>query len=238
MILGAAETGKTIDLAGNRYRSDVDDSAIPPKNRFLAGLVRELHASRILEVGTFHGGAIMAMTHGLLPSITQPEILTIDVESHNEEGFANYPQINRVIRDSLSPLTIDDVRQTFSDHIDLLFIDSGHDYRQAFENIAVYGNLLKPRIIVLDDIALNRSMSRMWERVKYLAPGAVEDISAIAGRTNVGFGLIGPQYPFEWPEMGAARRAAWRGYWAAGRAIVPRLPTSSAQRVRQLLRGQ
>jgi predicted O-methyltransferase YrrM len=233
----AASVGRTIDLSGCRYRSDVA-APTPAHYQFLAGVVRVTKASRILEVGTFHGGTVMAMARGIDPSIDHPQIVTIDVVELNRQGLAGESRVRRIIRDSLSRRTVSEVTEIFDDHIDVLFVDSGHDFRQAFENVAVYGNLLKPRLIVLDDITLNRSMERMWAEVVRLAPGATTDVSEIAGRTKVGFGLIEPDYPFTWPQMHPVRLAAWRAYWGTARFVMPRLSGRRQQQLRALLRGQ
>lgn len=229
--------GSTIDLSDCRYRPGTD-APMPPYYQFLAGLVRASDASQILEIGTFHGGATSAMASAFGASISEPRIVTIDVVELNTAGLAGFPAVRRIIRDSLSPVTVREVAQSFTGHIDILFVDSGHDFRQAFENLAVYGNLLKPRYIVLDDIALNRSMTRMWAKVERLAAGATHDVSEVAGRTNVGFGLIEPSYPFRWPEMHPVRLGAWRAYWGLARLVMPRLPDSFQSRVRSIFRGQ
>lgn len=236
-IDAAVRVGRDIDLSVCRYRSDVD-SPPQPRYHFMAGLVRTLSASRILEIGTFHGGATMAMALGVDPSIETAQVATIDVVRLNDEGFEAFPQVHRVIADSLQPRTVREIGEYFDDHIDLLFVDSGHDYRQAFENVAIYGNLLKPRVILLDDIYLNRSMRRMWERIVELAPDSTCDVSEPAQRTNVGYGLIECRYPFSWPEMHAARLAAWSAYWRLARTVMPRIPTAASDTVRRLVRGQ
>jgi len=236
-IDAAVEVGRDIDLSGCRFRSDVD-APTPPRYHFMAGLVRTMGASRILEVGTFHGGATMALARGVDPLCLSPQVATIDVVRLNDEGFQAFPDVHRVIADSLDPTTVHEIGEYFDDHIDLLFVDSGHDYRQAFENVAIYGNLLKPRVILLDDIYLNRSMRRMWERIVELAPDSTVDVSEPAQRTNVGYGMIECRYPFTWPEMHPARLAAWSAYWRLGRAVMPRIPADARDRVRRLVRGR
>jgi predicted O-methyltransferase YrrM len=232
-----ADAGAEVDLTDVRYRSD-EPSETPPYYRFLAGLVRATAARRVVEIGTFHGGATTAMARGVDPSVSGARVVTVDVVALNPEGLDREPLIVQILGDSLSDATVRNVSMQFDDHIDLLYVDSGHDHRQAFENVAIYGNLLKPRIIVIDDIRLNRSMAAMWDHVRAQHPGDVLDVSEVAGRTNVGFGLVVPHYPFRWPEMDAVRRACWRAYWSAGRAVMPRLPGDLAHRVRALVRGQ
>lgn len=231
------QIGAGIDLAGCRYEHDLDEPP-PSQYSFLAGVVRNLAAKRILEIGTYHGGTIMAMVRALDPTVVDPQIVTIDVVAHNDAGLREYPQVRQILRDSLAPTTVAEVAGRFDDHVDLLFVDSGHDFRQTFENVAIYGNLLKPRLIIVDDIRLNRSMARMWDKVVSLEPGIVRDVSDLVGRSECGFGLIVPQYPFRWPEMHPLRRAAWRAYWAAGRTVMPRLSPDVQARLRRVVRGQ
>ena len=238
-LSAAHEAGQQIDLSACRYRSDVA-APTPPRYRFMAGLVRTTGATRVLEIGTFHGGATMAMASGVDPAVDPQavQIVTVDVVRHNDAGFADFPTIHRVIADSLARSTVDRVVDLFDDHIDLLFVDSGHDYRQAFENVAVYGNRLKPRFVLLDDIRLNRSMARMWSDLADLVRGDAHDVSAIAGRESAGYGLVEVDYPHVWPEMGSIRHAAWSAYWWLGRTVMPRIPSEARNRVRRIMRGQ
>ena len=233
------EVGRGIDLSACRYRSN-HDAPTPPYYHLLAGLVRVTGATRILEIGTFHGGATMSMALGVDPAADRHDvqIATVDVVRRNDPGFADFPHVHRVISDSLARSTGDGVVDHFDQHIDLLFVDSGHDYRQAFENVAVYGNRLKPTYVVLDDIRLTRSMAKMWADLPALVPGDAHDVSAEAGREKAGFGLVEVDYPHVWPEMGSVRHAAWSAYWWLGRTAMPRVPAGARNRVRRIVRGQ
>ena len=57
-----------------------------------------------------------------------------------------------------------------SDPIDLMFVDADHNFLPTITNIGVYASLLRPRMIVVDDIVLNRSMKSMWDLIRVFQP--------------------------------------------------------------------
>ena len=158
---------------------------------FLAGFVRYNSFNRILEIGTHFGGSIRSITKGVqLKDIENGRIATVDIVDKNPDGFNDYPYIKRFIGDSLNDDIIDSIAKYFDKKVDLLYIDSLHEYTHTMKNIEIYGNALSPEYIILDDIRQCESMERLWtDLVKEFKERAF-DASEIAIRPGAGFGVI------------------------------------------------
>jgi predicted O-methyltransferase YrrM len=241
LVRRALEAGRGIDLTGCVYESaprpDGGAPFTPPYYHLLAGLVRSERLTRILEIGTFHGGATLSMAQGVDDDLRDElDVCTVDVVRLNERALAR-PGIRRVLGDALRADIRRQVVGSFDRHIDLLFVDAGHDYRQTWEHIALYANRLKPRFIVVDDIRLNRSMRRLWAALTQVPSANPLDLSELVDRSGPGFGVLVPSYPCHFDEMGGVRRAAWMTYWRVGRVISRLLPPKLSEQVRLALRG-
>ena len=130
---------------------------------FLAGLIRLNDFTRILEIGTHYGGSTLAMSKGLTPEHADTaRIVTVDIARHNEAPLAAVPSITRIQGDSLAARTVEKACGSFAGDIDLLFVDARHEHRDTLENVALYANRLKPKMIVLDDINLTDGMRELW----------------------------------------------------------------------------
>lgn len=224
----AMATGRGLPLDGCVYGPPhwkgtfVDEAA--PYYPFLAGFVRTFGVSRIMELGTHYGGSTLAMHVGLRPELASgARIVTVDVTRLNEEGLRR-PGISRLTGDSLAPDIVAAAMRAFDGHIDVLYVDTVHTYRQTLENVAVYANRLKPRFIILDDIRLNPGMCALWEHLVSLHGDGTFDLSTLVERESAGFGLIACRYPFAWPEAAHAQREALRVAWSVRRAVSARTP--------------
>jgi predicted O-methyltransferase YrrM len=130
---------------------------------FLAGLVAQLQCSRILEIGAHFGGSIFSMARGvehagLLPSA---QIVTVDLEDRNREAFQRKRTVRRIIGDCSDDVTAHNVALSFSEHVDLMFIDHHHDYEHTNHCLELYLPLVSPRLVIIDDIRLNASMAKL-----------------------------------------------------------------------------
>jgi len=191
----AMEAGKKMDLSDCPYGETTGPCTFikRPANYyfFLAGFVRTQKLRSILEIGTNFGGAIMSMFKGLDPTISaKPEFVTVDLITKNEAGFKRFMDIKRVIGDSLSNKTVQKVRSLFSKRIDLLYIDSVHRYFDTKKNIELYGGMLDPKYIILDDIRQCTEMKRLWKELRIRYGSNVYDASEVAIRKGAGFGVI------------------------------------------------
>jgi hypothetical protein len=231
------EAGRSLDLDGCSYGVWHDDFVTSPHDYyyFLAGLVRTRRFAQIVEIGTHYGGAITAMSRGITEhDRCESRLVTVDITNLNQHTLAGVPHLRRIQGDSLQPSVVRRVCRHFAGGpIDLLYVDSRHERRETMENIAIYANRLRPQVIVVDDINLNREMRQLWLDIVALDPGVTSDVSLLVNRRSAGFGVIECREGVRWPELGRARRSAWHAYRRARRTLGPHLPS----RARSLLRS-
>jgi predicted O-methyltransferase YrrM len=190
--------GRKIDLTGCNYGETTGPLTFlkRPTNYyyFLAGLVRSRGMTRILEIGTHFGGAIMSMSRGLSEEgLPKSKLVTVDIERKNQDGFKEYSHIRHITGDSLDKDVVERVAECFEGPIDLIYIDSLHEYGHTKENIDTYGKRLRPQYIVLDDIRQCDSMRKLWSALTREFKERAFDASDITVRKGAGFGVI---YPF------------------------------------------
>ena len=191
----AMAVGRQFDLSDCHYGETTGSvsSVNRPTNYyyFLAGLVSIEGFTQVLEVGTHCGGSILSIAKGINKRLEAfATLTTIDITYKNGEGFRNYPHITRVQGDSLDQGIIEKASQTFSPPIDLLYIDSLHEYDHTRKNIDIYGKTLNPKYIILDDIHQCESMERLWKDLMVEFEEIVLDLTDIVGRKGAGFGII------------------------------------------------
>jgi len=191
----AASEGRKIDLTGCNYGETT--GPLPfikrPTNYyyFLAGFVNSMRMKSILEIGTHFGGAIMSMKRGLRPEDTPGgKLVTVDIVCKNSDGFREYPDIKRITGDSLNADVTERVCEYLNGSVDLIYIDSLHEYRHTQKNIDIYAGRLNPRYIALDDIRQCDSMARLWKDLLAEFKENAFDASSISVRKGAGFGII------------------------------------------------
>jgi len=221
----AMRAGRQIDLTGCSYgmRFLKKEFVEAPVGYyfFLAGLVRTLDLKRVLELGTHWGGAIMSMWRGLRdPNNPENQLVTVDIACKNAEGFTSYPKIKRITGDSFNRSVLEQVVESFYRPIDLLFVDTEHEYRRTYRSVATYANRLAPRFVLLDDIHFNRSMERFWFDLKRSLGDRAFDASRLCNRENAGFGVVLWDPNVHWPE----RYAFLTDYWRARRWMTGQIP--------------
>jgi predicted O-methyltransferase YrrM len=170
-------------------------TAAPDYYRFLSGLCRVVRARRVLEIGTDFGGSILAMRRAI--DGADRTLVTVDISDASDEQLAGHPEIVKIRGDCRGAETIGRVIERLSPPIDLLYIDTEHDFENTMASYAIYNSLLAPRHLVFDDITLNDEMRRFWRIMKARygdhAVNVVEMIPAIrAHPRNPGFGIIVP----------------------------------------------
>jgi len=191
----AMEAGAGIDLADCHYGETLGSSVIINRPTryyyFLAGLVRAERLSRILEIGTNCGGSIMSIYKGLHEEdIKKSRIVTVDIARKNDDGFDKYPGIRRIHGDSLDEEVIEKAVGSFEGEIDLVYIDSLHEYEHTKRNVDVYAGRLNPRYLVLDDIRQCDEMCKLWGELEDRFGDSAFDASEISRRSGAGFGII------------------------------------------------
>jgi hypothetical protein len=201
MVEAGWATGAGIDLTGVTYGRPHWEGTAPKAPfayyRFLAGLVRHTGATRILEIGTHFGGSTLAMARGFLPGAAA-HLLTIDVEFENIEPLLREPRIQRFQGEALHPDVITAITKAFHHlPVDLLYIDADHRFFPTLAMVSIYSQLLKPRLIVLDDINLYDDMRAMWQLLERCHPGEALDVTKLVPEMTLnmptatqGFGII------------------------------------------------
>ena len=189
------DEGMKMDLSDCPYGDTTGDC--PFINRptsyyyFLAGFVKTLRLTHLLEIGTNYGGSIMSMSKGLHEGdVAKSRLVTIDLIRKNDKGFKRYPNIKRIKGDSLDIGTAKKVAGCFDREIDLLYIDSLHEYKHTKDNIGIYGSKLKPKYMILDDIRQCSEMERLWSELKEEHGDDAFDASDVTVRNGAGFGVI------------------------------------------------
>jgi len=158
---------------------------------FLSGFVKSQRFTNILEIGTNYGGSIMSISKGIdKNNITKSKLVTVDIIYKNKDGFKKYPHIIRIEGDSLDEEIVEKVSSSFNKNIDLLYIDSLHEYEHTKNNIDIYAGKLNPCYVILDDIRQCDGMKRLWSELKEEFGDNAFDASDISIRKGAGFGVI------------------------------------------------
>jgi predicted O-methyltransferase YrrM len=132
---------------------------------YLKTIVRELAPRKVLELGTDIGRSTLFMMLAL-----PKDSSLITVELHDKprcdlSPFFDDPRLTIVQGDDLD-LSIYKERDLSG--IDLLYIDTNHDFDQISKEWELYRQFLaKDAIVILDDIHLNAGMDRFWESLSY-----------------------------------------------------------------------
>lgn len=236
IVTAAWADGRKIDLDGIGYgrvhwgnKSDVLDT---PNNYyyFLAGLVRRYGFTRILEIGTHWGGATRAMRAG----VKRPEdarIVTVDISTESDNRLKDYPDIVKIVGDANTAPTLWNIIEAFDGQpVDLVYIDADHHCFPTIASVAFLSLLLRPKLIVLDDISFNEDMQAAWKMLQAALPE--EDmvdvhrvVREIRPEPKAGFGMIrlsqnlaardGSAAAMQVPAEESAPRSRW---WRRARA--------------------
>ncbi|MCB1070462.1 MAG: class I SAM-dependent methyltransferase [Kiritimatiellae bacterium] len=196
----ALAIGRNTDLSGIHFGGrDWKEKGLPtetpPYYFFLAGMARKCGAKKILEVGTWYGGSTRALWCGANQGGTEkPHLITVDLENFDDAVFNDYPGIERVLGDALSKETVDRVLEKFDGEIDLLYMDGDHRYEPTRGVVEVYGNALKPKWVILDDVHYRWTMEKFWAHTLMTFGGHAYDagtgLDIRCGEKGQGFGVI------------------------------------------------
>lgn len=135
-----------------------DDSN--PYYDFLYHLAQEMKPKIIVELGTWKGDSTCRLAYGA----PEAKVITVDIGALPEayEKTKKFDNIEMVKGGSLDNKIIDYI----PDEIDILFIDTLHDYEQVMaEYIAYSPKVKKGGVILYDDVIINKGMEMFWEEV-------------------------------------------------------------------------
>lgn len=161
--------------------------------RFLAGLLDLRAFTRVLEIGTEYGRSAMSMACGMGTRLET--LVTVDIADQPEaRRLDGRNGVHRVIGDAMLGPVMQRVLELFDyQPIDVLFVDSGHDYPTTMAHMGTYAALLQPKIVLIDDIVLNEDMAHFWSDVRTLyGARAVNacDVDPRVRSADCGFGMI------------------------------------------------
>ena len=148
---------------------------------YLAKLVKALQPRKVVELGTDIGrSGLFIMTQ--LPE--KSEFWTVEIGDHpavDLDPFKGDPRLHILKGSDLDPRNTNQI----GGGIDLLFVDTNHEYTQAMTEWAVYKmQMNRPGVAVFDDISLNPGMQQFWNEVTETRASCGTDIH------NSGFGLV------------------------------------------------
>ena len=191
------ETGRKIELTGGYGESpDLNGTVFTEPASyyyFLAGVAKEARALRIIEIGAWWGGSTLAMLAGGRV-VGSPTVVSLDLEHRNLAHLKSQAGIFPIEGDCASRETISKVKELLgTEPIDLLYVDSAHNYEGTLQHFAIYQALYRPRIVIFDDIHLSEPMNAVWSDISACYGIASLDLDTIS--TDIrpggeGFGMI------------------------------------------------
>jgi predicted O-methyltransferase YrrM len=127
---------------------------------YLHALVQVLEPSRVLELGTCEGGSAFFM---MLALPETGRLATVDVGPRHPwqlEPFLEDPRLRRLVGDDLD---FGIYGNEPPEELDLLFVDTLHEYGHVRRELDLYLPRLKAGgFLVMDDLHLNEGMERAW----------------------------------------------------------------------------
>ena len=157
----------------------------------LAGIINITQANRILEIGT-HQGSTMSICRGLTNQETG-RILTLDTTNFGKTKFSGHPIIRAHQSNANTQAAYEICKAEFGDKIDILFIDSFHEFWTSYLHVQIYVNALNPTLMLIDDITLNEDMRQLWDIIvkRYGDNNCVNASFIIPNfRPIAGFGIV------------------------------------------------
>ena len=136
---------------------------------FLYHLAASPEYKNILEIGTYKASsaahlAVGAKKHG-------GHVLTLDVDPEaarlaDEVAKAHELPITALVVDSRSPATLRAVEELRLAPFDILFIDSAHNFSQAYDEYQRYRHFVREHgLIFFDDVGLDAEMRTLWDYI-------------------------------------------------------------------------
>lgn len=196
IVKDAWATGCEIDVAGAVYgpahwNGSFHDKPFPYYN-FLAGFVRTQDCLRIFEVGSHYGGSCLSMLRGV-HGREAAKIVTVDVTDLNPALHA-IDGVTKITGNANHEATLKQaLLEMGPEPIDLLYVDANHRFLPTLNNLGLYVFLLRPRFVIIDDIALNAEMRTLWGVIRGAYGAAAVncvDVEPDIRQAKCGFGLV------------------------------------------------
>ena len=166
--------------------------------RWLALAVRILQPGHVLELGSFTGGSAVSIFQELA---RLARLTMVDIEKDLRFCPAEMLEDPRVAFVCGNDLDLSIFGDGIPAGIDLLFIDTVHNYRQISAEWEIYQHLLSDEALVaVDDIRLN-DMGKFWDTLRY------EKFDATRDCHSSGFGIFIFERGIEMDEQERLNRA-------------------------------
>lgn len=137
-------------------------AAAPPTDRYLRFLyefAKRYQPELVVETGTDRGRSAAHFALGNL----EAHVVTIDIDRACKDNADSLKITNIVAIAADSLLFVDKIKDA---SVDVLFIDSLHEYDHASREWRAYARKVKPAgIVFFDDIALDAGMRQFWAEV-------------------------------------------------------------------------
>lgn len=192
--------GQDIDLTNVTYgrihwgnQKDISERT-SPYYHFLAGAMAHFGFTRAFEVGTHCAGATRAIRCGAgdRPGV---KIVTCDITTESDAYLQGVDGVTKLVGDATQLDVLQHVDEAFGpEGAELVFIDGEHSLLSTYACYSLYRTLLRPAVIVLDDIRLGAGMQAAWRMIaSRLDPRDRIDVITVAPdvrAANCGFGLV------------------------------------------------
>lgn len=150
--------------------------------RFIFHLIQYMQPSLAVELGIWYGRC----TAHMAAAQKNCRVVAVDCSIMAEavENTKPYANVELIAGRSTQP----ELLCRFDDKsIDLLFIDTTHDFDQVTTELRTWHGKIKPGgVVLIDDISENQSMVRAWDAIKDMFPNSV----SLPHLHHSGFGAI------------------------------------------------
>jgi predicted O-methyltransferase YrrM len=200
-VQAAWRAGQNVDLSdigyGRVHWGNLTDVITSPYNYYytLAGFAALTKSRTALEIGTHWGGSALALFRGMRTHVTSPELITVDI-THESDNFLALSDEGKAIRKlvgNANTLPIISAIVGSMPRADLIFIDAEHAALPTLQSFCTYSALLRPKLVLLDDILLNDEMRSFWSILRQSYPEHTVNCTEIEVNTRqnpeCGFGL-------------------------------------------------
>ena len=132
---------------------------------YLNALVRILKPKKVLELGTNEGKSALFM---LVAMPEQSQLITIDNQVSDPPNLALCKEDKRLVTVYGDSLDLSSYNGADLGGVDLMFIDTEHQFDQLSQEWGTYYQFLNlGATVVLDDIHINDGMERFWQGLNY-----------------------------------------------------------------------
>lgn len=122
--------------------------------------VKALRPLRVLEIGVYRGGTLLAFA---LATRVDATILGVDDFSQKVRPLALRNPFEVIEGDSRDPEVLEQVKMRLKGPVDFLFIDGAHDYQTVTNDVNMYVPLVRPGgMVAMHDVSGNPEVGMVF----------------------------------------------------------------------------